>query len=203
MRRVQGTGIKSWELTDQMWERAQPLIPEPQRKEGKIYHRKPGGGRKPMPPRQVLQAIFFVLRTGIQWKALPKEYGSASSVHEYFSKWAQAGLFMRLWQEGLLSYEELYGIGWEWQSADGCMVKAPLARESVGKNPTDRGKKRDQTQPCGRVTRITDRYNDKRSHTHDIKLLEATLQSIITAHPEGVNMCLAPTYPASRHIFAP
>jgi hypothetical protein len=28
---------------------------------------------------------------------LPKEYGAASSVHEYFSEWAQAGLFMRLW----------------------------------------------------------------------------------------------------------
>jgi hypothetical protein len=69
---------------------------------------------------------------------------------------------MRLWQEGLLSYDELHGIGWEWQSADGCMVKAPLARESVGRNPTDRGKKRDETQPCGRVTRITGGYSGQR-----------------------------------------
>jgi len=163
MKRVQGTGIKSWELTDEMWEKAEQLIPKPQREEGKVYRRKPGGGRKPLPPRRVLQAIFFVLRTGIQWKALPKEYGSASSVHEYFSKWAQAGLFMRLWQEGLLTYDELRGIGWEWQSADCCMVKAPLARESAGRNPTDRGKKRDETQPCGRVARIADRYSLRRS----------------------------------------
>ena len=34
----------------------------------------------------------------------------------------------------------LEGIGWEWQSLDGCMVKAPLALESVGRNPADRGK---------------------------------------------------------------
>ena len=120
-------------------------------------------GRKPLPPRQVLAGIFFVLRTGIQWKALPKEFGAASSIHEYFSKWAQAGLFTRLWQEGLLTYDELHGIGLEWQSADGCMVKAPLARESVGNNPSDRGEKRDETQPCGPVTRITDRYSRKRS----------------------------------------
>jgi hypothetical protein len=33
------------------------------------------------------------------------------------------------------------GIAWEWQSLDGAMVKAPLALESVGGNPTDRGKK--------------------------------------------------------------
>jgi transposase len=162
MKRKQGTGIKAWELTDEIWEVARQFIPESEREEGKTYKRNPGGGRKPLPPRQVLAGIFFVLRTGIQWKALPKEYGAASSVHEYFSKWAQAGLFMRLWQEGLLSYDELHGIGWEWQSADGCMVKAPLGRESVGRNPTDRGKKRYETQPCGRVTRVTDRYSRQR-----------------------------------------
>jgi transposase len=71
-------------------------------------------GRKPLPPWQVLAAIFFVLRAGIQWKALPKKFGAASSVHGYFSEWAQAGLFMRLWQEGLLSHDELRGIGREW-----------------------------------------------------------------------------------------
>jgi hypothetical protein len=70
---------------------------------------------------------------------------------------------MRLWQEGLLGYDELRGIGWEWQNAGGCMAKAPLARESAGNNPTDRGKKRDKTQPCGRAARITGRYNRQRS----------------------------------------
>jgi transposase len=115
-----------------------------------------------MPPRRVLEAVFFVLRTGIQWKALPREYGAASSVHTYFSEWAQSGVFMRLWEAGLLSYDELCGIGWEWQSADGSMVKAPLAREAVGNNPTDRGKKRDETQSRGRITRVTDRYRHQR-----------------------------------------
>jgi hypothetical protein len=38
------------------------------------------------------------------------------------------------------------GIAWDWQSVDGAMVKAPLAIECVGANPTDRGKKRAQTQ---------------------------------------------------------
>jgi len=48
---------------------------------------KPGNGRKPLPARQVFEGILFVLRTGIQWKALPKEqFGSASSVHRYFQK---------------------------------------------------------------------------------------------------------------------
>ncbi|MDR1858160.1 MAG: IS5/IS1182 family transposase, partial [Treponema sp.] len=60
MKRDKGTGIKAWELTDEMWEAAQPFIPERKRDEGRTYQRKPGGGRKPLPPRQVLAAIFFV-----------------------------------------------------------------------------------------------------------------------------------------------
>jgi transposase len=106
----------------------------------------------------VREAVFYVLRTGIQWKALPKEYGAASSIHEYFSEWAEAGFFRRMWQEGLLTYDEVHGLGWEWQSVDGCMVKAPLARDAAGRNPTDRGKKRDETQCGSRITRITHRY---------------------------------------------
>jgi putative transposase len=88
-----------------------------------------------------LEAIFYVLRTGIQWKALPKEYRAVGSIHGYFSEWAQAGFFRRMWQEGLMSYDEMRGLGWEWQSVDGCMVKAPLARGAVRRNPADRGKK--------------------------------------------------------------
>jgi putative transposase len=58
-----------------------------------------------------LEGIFHVLRTGIQWKALPKEYGAASSIHQYFSKWAEAGFFRRMWQEGLIAYDLLAGLG--------------------------------------------------------------------------------------------
>jgi transposase len=158
MKRVEGTGIKAWELTDELWERVRDFVPHPKRDEHKRYQRKAGAGRKPIPPRQVLKAIFYVLRTGIQWKALPKAYGAASSIHQYFSEWAQAGFFRRMWQEGLLTYDELLGLGWEWQSVDGCMVKAPLAGEAVGKNPMDRGKKGDEEKCGGRVTRITHRY---------------------------------------------
>lgn len=98
-----------------------------------------------MDTRKVFAAIVFVLRTGIQWKALPKErFGSASSVHKYFLEWKRLGVFIRMWQAGLAEYDEMEGIAWSWQSIDGSMVKAPLAQESVGPNPTDRGKKWDQ-----------------------------------------------------------
>ena len=140
--------LQVWEVSDNFWSKAEPLIPRSKRNPDKKYQRKPGGGRKPKDPRLVLEGILYVLRTGCQWKALPKErFGSPSSIHNYFLKWLEAGFFLELWKAGLCEYDEFKGIEWEWQSIDGAMVKAPLARESVGKNPTDRGKKWDKTSP--------------------------------------------------------
>jgi transposase len=142
--------IESWELSDALWERAEPLIPKPERKPGGVYRRKPGGGRKPLHPRRVLSGILYVLRTGIQWNALPKEkFGSPKAVHRYFQEWSRKGFFLALWQAGLAEYDDLEGIAWEWQSIDGATMKAPLAKEAAGRNPTDRGKKRKQAPFAG------------------------------------------------------
>jgi transposase len=132
---------RSWEITDAFWEAAKPLIPKKQRESEHGYQRKPGGGRPPMESRKVLEAIFYVLRTGIQWKALPRSFGASSSVHRYFIFWCGQGFFKALWIAGLMQYDEAQGIDWTWLSGDGCMTKAPLAQENVGRNPTDRGKK--------------------------------------------------------------
>ena len=137
---------KSWEVTDEFWLRVQPLIPQRQRPPGQTYMRRAGGGRKPKDARLFFEAIVYVLRTGCQWKALPSErFGSASSVHARFLEWEKAGVFEKLWAMGLAEYDEMEGIAWRWQSIDGAMMKAPLAQESVGPNPTDRGKKWEQT----------------------------------------------------------
>jgi transposase len=144
------SAAKSWTVPDLLWERVATLIPRPKRVNGRKYKRRPGGGRKPIPPRRVFEGIVYVLRTGCQWKALPKEYGSASSVHAHFLEWKSCGVFVKTWRRGLAEYDEMEGIAWSWQSIDGSMVKAPLAREAVGPNPTDRGKKWDQAQPARR-----------------------------------------------------
>jgi len=142
--------IKSWTVSDELWAKAEPLIPRKQREQERKYQRKPGAGRKPMPARQVFAAIVYVLRTGIQWKALPRDFGSASAVHQYFQDWQKAGFFLRLWQAGLAEYDGMQGIAWEWQSIDGAMGKAPLGQQCVGPNPTDRGKKWAQAEPVSR-----------------------------------------------------
>jgi len=142
---------RSWTVSDALWARVEPLIPTPRRPRGRAFQRKPGGGRKPLDPRRVFEAIVYVLRTGIQWKAVPQaQFGSPSSIHKYFLAWKRAGVFVGLWRQGLAEYDELEGIAWRWQSIDTGSVKAPLAQEAVGPNPTDRGKQGHQAQPPGR-----------------------------------------------------
>jgi transposase len=138
--------IQSWEVSDAFWERVELLIPPNERDPNKMYKRKAGGGRKPIPPRKIFEAILYVLRTGCQWKALPKErFGSPSAIHTHFMRWMRVGFFVALWRVGLAEYDEMEGIAWSWQSIDAALVKAPLALQAVGRNPTDRGKKRKQT----------------------------------------------------------
>ena len=144
--------VASWEVSDTFWKRVEPLIPSGQNRDPeREYVRKRGGGRKPKQPRLVFEALVYVLRTGCQWKALPKErFGSGSAIHQRFLEWEASGFFQRLWEAGLAEYDDMEGIAWRWQSVDGAMVKAPLAQQSVGPNPTDRGKKWNQAHAVGR-----------------------------------------------------
>ena len=111
----------SWRLPEELWQRMQPLLPR--------YSNNPKGGRPRVDLKRVAQGIFYVLRTGVQWKAVPKEYGSGSTVHRYFQQWTEAGVFHKLWKASLLEYDELKGIQWNWQSVDGAMTKSPLGGE--------------------------------------------------------------------------
>ena len=108
----------SWILPDVLWVRMEKLLPK--------YKSQPKGGRPRVDLRKVANGIFYVLRTGCQWKAVPREYGSGSTLHRYFQQWEAAGVFRRLWKKCLLEYDELKGIAWNWQSVDGAMTKSPL-----------------------------------------------------------------------------
>lgn len=110
--------MKFWEISDSFWEAVKPLIPETVRDPQKVYQRISGGGRKPLDQRKVFSAIVYVLKTGTQWKSLPRElYGSPSSIHAYFKKWEEQGFFSELWKRGLAEFEEMKGIAWEWTMA--------------------------------------------------------------------------------------
>jgi transposase len=77
-----------WRIPDELWTRMEPLLPKARRSRQ--------GGRPPLNARQVMDGIFYVLRTGCQWKAVPKGFGSGSSLHRYFQRWAKRGVFRNL-----------------------------------------------------------------------------------------------------------
>lgn len=131
-----------YRISDALWEKLEPLIPK------RVNPHPRGGGRKPKPSRQVMNGIFFVLRTGCQWKALD-ETGicSGSVAHARFQKWVKAGVFLKFWQAGLSEYDELKGIDWKWQSMDGAMTKAPLGGGKNRAEPHRPGQERRQTEP--------------------------------------------------------
>jgi transposase len=85
----------------------------------------------------VANAIFFVLRTGCQWKAITrKSHGCCGSLaHLRFQEWIATGVFRAFWKAGLQKYDEVKGIAWEFQSTDGAMTKAPLGGALRGPIP--------------------------------------------------------------------
>src|SRR3954453_6641445 len=68
-----------WRVSDEFWEKVRPLIPPTP------SHAK--GGRRRMDDRQAFAAMIYVLRTGIQWNALPREMGASSTVHDRYQEW--------------------------------------------------------------------------------------------------------------------
>ena len=106
-----------WQVPDELWELAEPIVRPAEQ---------PKGGRPWMDTRRALDGVLYALRTGCQWRALPREYGPASTVHDRFQRWVADGAFQRLWEACLREYGEQRGIVWAWQAADGALVKAPL-----------------------------------------------------------------------------
>ena len=101
------------------------------------------GGRPRASERAVANAIWYVLWTGCQWKALHREWFGVSSsvVHERFQRWRRMGLFEKLMKWMVEYYaKQSGGISWKWQAMDSKHAASPLGGEKTGKNPTDRGK---------------------------------------------------------------
>jgi putative transposase len=111
-------------ISDALWAVLQPRLPV------HVNKHRFGGGRPRKPDRVCADAIFYVLRTGCQWKALDQtELCPGSTAHDRFQEWVQADVFLKLWQAGVEQFDELKGIDWDWLSMDGAMTKAPLGGE--------------------------------------------------------------------------
>ena len=167
--------LRSWQLPDSLWQTLEPMIPE----------RKSHLGRPTSVNfKQILAGIFYVLRTGIQWQALPREqFGPPSTVYHYFKTWADAGIFSKMWAAALCTYDEICQLDWQWQSVDGAMTKAPLGGEATGKNPTDRAKSGVKRSLLTEAHGIPIAIVSAGANVPDFKLLEETLQATVIDRP--------------------
>lgn len=112
----------SWLISDELWAKMEPLLPE-----HKTNHPL-GRHHKRVDNRAAMNAIFFVLRTGCQWNALNATgICSSSSAHRRFQEWRDAEVFERFWQNGLLDCTKQDAIDCSSLSMDGCITKSPLA----------------------------------------------------------------------------
>ena len=123
-------------VTDDLWERINPLLPpHPSRR-----FRFPG--RKPLDNRKILTGILFVLKTGIAWDDLPAELGCGcgKTCRHYLQVWHQAGVWRTLHALLLAELNGADQIDWHRALIDASFVKAPEGGDDTGPNPTDRGK---------------------------------------------------------------
>ncbi|WP_406436712.1 IS5 family transposase [Streptomyces sp. NBC_01613] len=127
-------GASPWIVSDELWERIEPLLPT---KERRFRH----PGRKPLPDREVLCGIMYVLRTGIQWEHLPQElgFGSGMTCWRRLRDWNEAGVWQRLHEILLAELNAASRLDWS-----RCVVDS--SHEGVkrgthtGPSPVDRGR---------------------------------------------------------------
>ena len=74
------------DLNDKEWARIEPLIPAA----------KSGGRPRTANMREVLNAIFYVLKTGCQWDMLPHDFPAKGTVYHYFNQWSKDGTLERM-----------------------------------------------------------------------------------------------------------
>ena len=87
------------DLTDDEWALVAPLIPPAKR----------GGRKREVDVREVMNGVLYVLETGCQWRALPKDLPPKSTVHDYFTLWEWDGTLARIHHVLYLMTRDLEG----------------------------------------------------------------------------------------------
>lgn len=76
----------SSDLTDAEWKLIKPYLPEG----------RPGGRPRKTDMREVLNAIYYVLKSGCQWDMLPHDFPAKGTVYHYYNEWRKDGIWERL-----------------------------------------------------------------------------------------------------------
>ena len=74
------------DLTDEEWAEIAPLIPPA----------KPGGNKRTVELREVVNGLMYILSTGCQWRAIPKGLAARSTIYDYLDRWSWDGTLERI-----------------------------------------------------------------------------------------------------------
>jgi putative transposase len=110
-----------WEVPDALWQRILPILV--------AFWPAKATGRRHADWRRALNGIIFRMRSGCQWDQLPRKFGPKSTVHDWFQRWCVGGVMQRIWAELVTECDDLGGVDWQWQSADGRLGKARFGGE--------------------------------------------------------------------------
>jgi len=77
------------DISNQGWKVIKKLLPKPKSNPKE-------GGRPPADLREVINGIFYVLKTGCSWRSLPHDLPNYNTVYGYFNRWSQTGLWRQI-----------------------------------------------------------------------------------------------------------
>lgn len=160
--------MKQFYMSRKFWKEIKHAIPQ------KKSTRRPRKGTK-----KIMKALFYIFRTGIQWKALPREFKvSASTVHRRFQEWITDSIFQKIWINILKKYERQNNTMMHWIAIDASFSKAPLGGIEVGKSPVDRRKIGTKKHICVDQNGVVIGISVSGANRHDNTMVQATINGI-------------------------
>jgi len=126
---------KRYELTDEQWQAVEPILPK----------RTATTGRKPKDPRQMLNGIVWVLRSGAPWRDVPERYGRWKTVYDYYRNWRDNGTFHRILSALQIRLDREGRIDWDLWCIDGSSVRAARAAGGASKKVSPNTRKSPKT----------------------------------------------------------
>lgn len=114
--------MRRHELTDEKWELLKELLPPSSAQ-----------GRPKRDRRQILNGIFWILRTGAPWRDLPERYGPWKTVYHVFNQWRKDGTWDRMVQALQVRLDREGRIEWDLWCIDGTTIRATRAAAGGGK----------------------------------------------------------------------
>ena len=118
------------DLTNEQWERIEPLLPEVKTKRG----------RPAQDHRKLLNGIVWVLRTGAPWRDMPERYGKWTTIYSRFQRWRKAGIWDRMFAELQTALDVASNVDWEIHFIDSTTVRAH--QHAAGAKKVARNEKR-------------------------------------------------------------